>query len=270
MSLELMYITNDINVAQIVDKAGVNRVWVDLEKDGKAERQKGNTVKSDHSVDDVAKVKPYLTNSKLLVRINPMNPNTKTEIEQVIKNGADIIMLPYYKTLQEVEDFLSIIAGRTRTSLLLETKEAHECLLDTLEIDGIDEFHIGLNDLHLSYNKQFMFELLIDGTVQDIVNKISKKSIPFGIGGIAKLGEGLLPAEYIIAEHYRLGSTVAILSRSFCDSKYYIGNSNDFEKEFIEGVGDIRKYEKSLLEKDSSFFKDNYIKIETIIHDIVR
>ena len=36
-----------------------------------------------------------------------------------------------------------------------------------------------------------------------------------GFGGIARLGFGMLPAEHVIAEHYRLGSTAVILSRSF-------------------------------------------------------
>ncbi len=268
--MKLMYITNDINIAAVVGKAGVDMVWVDLEKMGKAERQKGNTVKSDHSINDIAKVKPHLINSKLLVRINPMNPATRDEIEQVIANGADIIMLPYYKTSREVEEFLNIVAGRTKNILLLETREAHACLQDVLEIDGIDEFHIGLNDLHLSYKKKFMFELLTDGTVKDIVQKIKVKKLPFGIGGIAKIGEGLLPAEYVIAEHYRLGSTGAILSRSFCEANYYFSNPGEFEDEFLEGVAGIRAFEKELLNRDDCFFQQNYKDIERIIHDIIK
>lgn len=45
--LKLMYITNDPDVAMIAQKAGIDRIWVDLETLGKEERQKGfNTVKS--------------------------------------------------------------------------------------------------------------------------------------------------------------------------------------------------------------------------------
>lgn len=36
-----MYITNDINIARILEKSGVDRVFIDLEKLGKEERQKG-------------------------------------------------------------------------------------------------------------------------------------------------------------------------------------------------------------------------------------
>ena len=269
MGLELMYITNDVNIAAIVDRCGVDRVFVDLEKLGKDERQKGNTVKSNHSISDVAKVKPFVKNSKLLVRINPMNPSSREEIEQVINNGADIIMLPYYKTPQEVIAFLDMVAGRTKNILLLETKEAHECLEEVLKIEGVDEFHIGLNDLHLSYHKRFMFELFIDGTVKDIVHKIAAKGLPFGIGGIAKIGEGLLPAEHVITEHYRLGSTAAILSRSFCEANYYFSNPGEFEVEFMEGVNEIRAFEEKLPYKDSHYFQQNYMEIERIIQTIV-
>ena len=46
--------------------------------------------------------------------------------------------------------------------------------------------------------------------------KFRQKGIPFGFGGIAALGKGMLPSEYIIREHYRLESSCAILSRTFC------------------------------------------------------
>jgi hypothetical protein len=62
-----------------------------------------------------------------------------------------------------------------------------------------------------------MFELLANGTVERICKKIEKAGIPYGFGGIAKIGEGTIPAEKIIIEHYRLGSSMAILSRSFYD-----------------------------------------------------
>ena len=35
MSLKLMYITNDETVAKIAQQYGVERIWVDLEKEGR-------------------------------------------------------------------------------------------------------------------------------------------------------------------------------------------------------------------------------------------
>ena len=41
MALTLMYLTNRPQVAQIAEKAGVDRIWVDLETLGKEDRQRG-------------------------------------------------------------------------------------------------------------------------------------------------------------------------------------------------------------------------------------
>ena len=41
MALKLMYITNRPEVAQIAESAGVDRIFVDLEYIGKAQRQGG-------------------------------------------------------------------------------------------------------------------------------------------------------------------------------------------------------------------------------------
>lgn len=246
MALKLMYITNRQDVALIAEKYGVDRIWIDLETLGKEERQKGmNTVKSQHSVEDIKKIKPLLTKSEMLVRINPWNENSEQEINDVIAAGADMIMLPMWKTVSEVINFLNVVNERCKTTLLLETKEAAECLDDVLENCDMDEIHIGLNDLHLSYGLTFMFELLSNGTVEILTNKIRKKGIPYGFGGIARLGEGDLSAEKVIMEHYRLGSTRAILSRSFCNTDV-VTEISDIESVFEKNMRDLRAFEKKL------------------------
>ncbi len=56
MSLKLMYITNQPEIAQIAESAGVDRIFVDLEYIGKSDRQGGmDTVQSRHTIDDVRK-----------------------------------------------------------------------------------------------------------------------------------------------------------------------------------------------------------------------
>ena len=209
MSLVLMYITNNPQVALIAEKYGVDRIWIDLETLGKEERQRGmNTVKSKHTIDDIKIIKPLLTRAEMLVRINPWHDGSEKEIEEVISAGADMIMLPMWKTVEEVENFLRTVAGKCKTTLLLETREAVECLDEVLKHGDMDEIHIGLNDLHLSYGLDFMFELLSNGIVEKIVKKIKRTGIPYGFGGIARLGCGDLPAERIIMEHYRLAITI--------------------------------------------------------------
>ena len=270
MSLVLMYITNNPDVALIAEKYGVNRIWIDLESLGKEERQKGmNTVKSKHTVDDIKEIKPLLTKAEMLVRINPWNDESKKELEEVISAGADMIMLPMWKTVDEVENFLRTVDGRCKTTLLLETREAVECLDEVLKYGDMDEIHIGLNDLHLSYGLDFMFELLSNGIVEKIVKTIKRTGIPYGFGGIARLGCGDLPAERIIMEHYRLGSNRAILSRSFCNTDL-ISDLSEVENIFRNNMQSLREYEEAVSKMSDSEFILNQAEIEKIVEKIVK
>jgi len=88
--MELMVIENIPEKALQFEKCGVDRIFIDLEILGKDERQGHlNTVISRHSIDDVKAVKKVLTKSKLLVRVNPMNPDSEQEIKKAIAYGAD-------------------------------------------------------------------------------------------------------------------------------------------------------------------------------------
>lgn len=257
MLLKLIYITNNPAVALIAEKNGVDRIMVDLETLGKEERQKNmNTVKSHHTVEDVRTISNVLTHSEMLVRVNPWNEASVDEIETVISAGADRIMLPMWKTVDEVTSFLNTVNGRVHTTLLLETKEAAEIIDEILEIPLLDEIHIGLNDLHLSYGLTFMFELLSNGIVEDLCQKIKARGVPYGFGGIARIGTGTLSAESIVMEHYRLGSSRVILSRSFCNTDE-ITDIALIESIFAENVSLLRNYEKSLVSKSDLEYSEN-------------
>lgn len=273
--IKLMYITNRPIIAQIAECAGVDRVFIDLEYIGKAERQGGmDTVQSRHTLDDIKKVAYSITQAELLVRINPIHdslpnyPGSKEEIDIAIRNGAKILMLPYFKTIAEVKTFLRLVNGRSKTMLLLETPEAVNIVDDILSEGGFDEIYIGLNDLSLGYGMKFMFELLSNGLVERLCYKFREHNIPFGFGGIAALGKGELLAEYVIAEHYSLGSTRAILSRSFCNVDK-ISHMGIISSTFVNGVRAIREYEKSVM-IHSDFFINNHKKIKEIVLRICR
>ena len=261
MALNLMYITNRPEIAQIAEAAGVNRIFVDMEYIGKMERQGGmDTVQSRHTLEDVKSISEAINMAELLVRINPIHEaaadymSSKEEIDGAIANGAQILMLPYFKTVDEVKTFIELVDGRAKTMPLVETPEAVECIDEILQLD-IDEIFIGLNDLSLGYGMKFMFELLVDGTVEDLCHKFRRKGIPYGFGGIASLGKGKLPAEEVIIEHYRLGSTYAILSRSFCNVNK-IEHMGIISTTFVNGMREIREYEKKVaVHRD--FFANN-------------
>jgi hypothetical protein len=97
----------------------------------------------------------------------------------------------------------------------METVGALASFESWVDTPGIDEVHVGLNDLHLEQNLDFMFEPLANGQIDGLAAALRERHIPFGIGGVARVGEGTLPAELVLTEHARLGATAAILSRAF-------------------------------------------------------
>ena len=263
--LNLMYITNDPAVARIAEASGVDRIWVDMEFIGKSARQGGmDTVQHHHTIDDIRTIRAAVTKSEVLVRVNPIHEampdygDSAWEIPAAIDAGADVVMLPFFKTVDEVKTFIDLVDGRAKTMLLVETPEAVDIIDDILALDGIDEIHIGLNDLSLGYGMKFMFELLADGTVERLCRKFREKGIPYGFGGIAALGKGMLPAERVIREHYRLGSTRAILSRSFCNTSI-VTDLSQIDQIFHSGMEDIRALEAECEahEPEDEYFTDN-------------
>lgn len=271
MALTLMYITNNPMTAQIAQEAGVDRIWIDMEYIGKDKRQGGmDTVKNHHTIDDIKKLRPIVTDAELMVRVNPLHMATvdycssEDEINQAIEAGADVIMLPMFRTADDVKRFVSCVNGRAKVQLLVETAESVANMDSILEVPGVDEIHIGLNDLHLAMHKTFMFELICDYTVASLCKKIKAKGIKYGFGGIARVGYGMLPAEYIIAEHYHLGSTAAILSRGFCDANI-VKNPMEIESIFVEGIRNIRLKELEV----AQYSEEQYLKNLDIIREKV-
>lgn len=214
--MKFMMITDNPDIARFAVQAGVDRIFVDLEMLGKQERQGHlNTVISRHQLSDVQRLRPVVPEGRLLVRINPIHEGSLQEIDEVLKAGADILMLPMFRTPAEVAAFTGAVRGRARCCLLVETLGAAMHLQECVRVPGVDEVHIGLNDLHLELGMDFMFEPLANGMVDELCDVLRAAGLPFGIGGVARVGEGLLPAEAILSEHARLGSTRAILSRTF-------------------------------------------------------
>ena len=274
--LKLMYITNKPAVAQIAEQAGVDWVFLDMEFIGKDARQGGlDTVQNHHTVNDVKNIKASVKKAKVLVRVNPIHealsnyPSSKDEIEATIDAGADILMLPYFKTIEEVKQFIGFVNGRSKTLLLVETVEAANHIDEILEVPGVDMIHIGLNDLHLEMGMKFMFELLADGTVERLCNKIKAKGIPFGFGGIAMLDGGDLPGSMVLKEHVRLGSSMVIVSRSFCNTDV-VTDLNEVKHIFDTGISGLRALEKEASQADASYLEENRKAVIAAVERIIK
>lgn len=267
--MDLIYIASSAPHVDVADAAGVDRVMVDLELIGKRERQGHlDTVISNHVLDDVKFVRGRLATSRLMVRINPIHEGTAAEIDAVVASGADIVMLPMFKTAKDVEIFVSLLAGRARSCLLLETAEALGRAEQILSIRGIDEVHVGLNDLHLALGLDFMFEVLAGGLLDHLSSLCHTKGIKFGFGGIARLGQGTLPASSILMEHARLGSSQVILSRDF--RAFFDDRPLEIIAiEFTDAVRSIRECYEQATQSASEQFERNRKDVCARISEIV-
>jgi len=214
-----MLMTSAPDIAAVAVEAGVDRVFVDLEIRGKVERQRGaRTIISGHTLSDVRAVRSVVPAGRLLVRIDPPSDDMRAQVNSVIDAGADIVMLPYFNTVDEVGAFVDAVAGRATTLLLVETAASLARIGPMLEVNGVDEVHVGLNDLHRSLGLSFMYEILAAGLLDLVAEKVRScgRAVRFGFGGGALLDakHPVTPAD-VLREHVRLGSTMIILSRTF-------------------------------------------------------
>ncbi len=214
--MDYLFITDQPEVASFVEDNGVRRIFIDLESLGKKERQFGlDTYISGHSFENIAPVKAAVKKAKVLVRVNPLNPKSAEEVDACIRAGADILMLPMFRRAAELAEFCRFVRDRVPVVPLVETSGAADDISEIVKIPGVAEVYIGLNDLHLDRKQVFLFQPLADGTVDRMAEYCRRQNKPFGFGGIARAGEGLITPELILGEHVRVGSEWVILSRTF-------------------------------------------------------
>lgn len=269
--LKLMLITNNVEIATHAVASGVDRLFVDLETRGKEERQGHlDTHRAEHTPDDVRRLRAALPDAEIMARINPLYAGSGDEIDALIAAGADYLMLPMFRTEQEVGGFLDLVDGRAGTTLLLETPQALVRIDEILEHRArIDEIHVGLNDLHLGMGLDFMFELLSGGIVEYLAGKIRGSGIRFGFGGIACIGEGMVPAELVVGEHVRLGSEMVILSRAFHRQATTLAELNE-RLDLAAEVRKVRASEADFHAADQSLLQRNRARLQESVRALVR
>ena len=210
--------TADPALARLADAAGVDRIGVDLERLGKQERQRGlGTWMSPHLESDLDRLGPVLVQARLFARVNPLNPDSAREVEAVLGRGAQVIMLPMVKAAEEAARFAALIAGRATLVLLVEHADALGQLSGMVDVEGVDEVHIGLNDLALSLGLANRWMVLGSDLALEAAAIVHAAGLRFGLGGIGRAGDNGLPvpADLVYAEYARTGARAALISRSF-------------------------------------------------------
>jgi len=210
--------TDDPALARCADAAGIDRIGLDLEWRGKSERQAGlGTRISQHEIERLPAIRGALSGAQLFARVNPLGPETADELELALGSGVEVLMLPMFDRAEEVARFCGLVHGRATVVPLLETRAAAEAITEIVAIEGVDEVHIGINDLALSLGLRSRFEVLDCPPVQRVADAVRDAGLRLGVGGIGRAGDRSLPiaSDLIYAQYPRLGATAALISRAF-------------------------------------------------------
>ncbi len=209
--------TNDPEYARWAETAGITRAGLDLETIGKNERQKNHsTWVSSHTIEDFPKIIPELNTSQVFARINPIHSGTKEEINQLLRLGVDIIMLPNFTVVAEVEDALNLIQGRATLVPLVERRAAIACIPHLAKL-GISEIHVGLNDLSIELKLNNRLHLLSLSLMDEIAHEAHKSELTLCVGGLGRANDRSLPipSDLVYAQLGRLKANGSLIARSF-------------------------------------------------------
>ncbi len=217
----LTLLTDRPRLAAEADEAGVDRIGVDLERLGKAERQAGyETRLSTHDWTDLARVGGAIARAELFVRLNPLHASTASEVDRAIDLGAEVLMLPYFNGAEEVGAFVGLVRRRARVVVLVETAPAITRIRDIVAVPGVDEVMFGLNDLRLQLGVANHFEVLASPLLDAAAAEVRRCGLRLAMGGVGRVdGPPLpVPADLVCAQYPRLGATGAWIARSFLES----------------------------------------------------
>lgn len=210
--------TADPRLAAAADAAGVDRIGVDLERLGKEDRQANRgTWISPHREEDLEAVAPALSHARLFARVNPLNTGSAREVDAVLGRGVEVLMLPMVMNAAEAAAFTRLVDGRATVVLLVEHARALEQLHEIVSVPGVNEIHIGLNDLAISLGLANRWVALANGLIDDAAAIVHDAQLRFGLGGIGRAGDTSLPipSDLVYAEFARTGATAAVMARSF-------------------------------------------------------
>jgi hypothetical protein len=211
-SFELFLFTRDGALARSAIAAGVDGIVIDLERNGKRIRQIGaDTEVNEDTIEDLRFMRG-MTTARILCRINAVGGDTKHEVEAVIAAGADELLLPMVRDIDDVECVLDVANGRIGVGILVETRDA-VANAGRLGRLPLTRAFVGLNDLAIERRSPSIFSPLSDGTVAEVRNAFRAR---FGVAGLTiPEGGDPLPSRLLAGELARLQCDFTFLRRSF-------------------------------------------------------
>ena len=260
--LELIQITNDPAFARRCDALGGFRLFVDLERMGKAERQAGrNTFISAHRMEDVRRVKEVLLRSPVMVRVNPLNQSTAAEVEAALAQGADQLMLPMFTAAAQLREFLALVAGRVPVVALLETGAALASLDEWITRARAGRSVRGTQrPAPVAWAPLHVRTAGARGWWTGLRKRPGARACVSGSGALRGWTKGSSRARDVLAEHLRLGSGSVILSRTFHRGE----DGTAFEAE----VAKLRRAEEELAARSQAQIDADARRIAAVIGQI--
>ncbi|MDF1736522.1 MAG: aldolase/citrate lyase family protein, partial [Minwuia sp.] len=147
--MHLMLIPESLEMARAAHDAGVDRLFLDLERAGKQARQGSGTWISTQSMADIGRYRDAFPDTHILVRTDPWPDLGPEQLAGVLAAGVQQVMLPMIRSTADVAAMCDALAGRLPLVPLIETVASAEALKQIAALDGVQSVYFGLNDLHL-------------------------------------------------------------------------------------------------------------------------
>jgi hypothetical protein len=211
--LDLVVFTTDADRAAAVMAGGAAAIFIDWEYQGKWERQRGaDTEINQQSVEDLRRIRSAIAGT-VICRVNALHEGTAQEVALALDNGADELLLPMVRSVDDAARFLSLVDGRARAGVLVETGEACQ-VAESLSALPLHRVYVGLNDLAIDRRRRSIFGSLADGTVDEVRRHFC--TTHFGVGGVTLPNCGApVPSPILTGEILRLRADFTFLRRSF-------------------------------------------------------
>lgn len=208
----LLLFSTDTTFIRRAVAGGVEAIIVDWERLGKEARQNGADLQiNSDTLDDLKHVRAC-TDTRVICRINNYAQVSVEETELAIGAGADEILLPMVRTVEEVERVLEKARGRCAVGILVETLSA-AAIVQELSRLPLSRIYLGMNDLALERSTANIFMPLIDGFLDSLRPYCQA---PFGFGGLTLPERGFpIPCRLLIGEMVRRNCCFSFLRRSF-------------------------------------------------------
>ena len=209
---EFVLFSTDPDFVSAAVEAGIETIIVDWENIGKEGRQQGVDTQINYdTVEDLRRLRAR-THARVICRINSYGAQSDDEIEAAIEAGANEILLPMARCVEEVEKLLGAVNERVGMGILIETVAATERVWEFARLP-LSRVYVGLNDLAIERKTPNIFSSLIDGTLERVREPFE---VPFGFGGLTLPDKGFpIPCRLLIGEMVRLRCSFSFLRRSF-------------------------------------------------------